>query len=480
MIQKAFDDRNSQLEATTVSEPAQGGQDSSVTPKRPWLSGGRGVLIGMVMGMGLTLGGIFLMSAQQAKNSTPKATALAGVKSEAPAPSVTVAEVAASRVNRTLKATGTVAAVEMIPVLSQATGLQIQQILVDEGEFVRAGQVLARLDDSVLQAQLAQAKAAVAGAGARLAELRAGSRPEEIARAKENVKAAEAAVGQAKSDLELARKRAQRNQNLEAEGAIALDRLDEILNQERDKQSNLKQAQANLRQEQQQLAQLLAGPRQEVIRQAEAQLAQARGQLQLVAAQLKDARVVAPASGKIAERNARVGDITSPSDKLFAIIENGRLELQLKVPETQLSQIRLGQEVRVTSNANSRLNLLGTIREIEPMVDDRSRQAIVKVSLPTDKSLKPGMFLQAEIVTSIATGLSVPMGAVLPQSDGSAIAYLVRPDNSTVKVEPVVMGEILAGEKVEIKSGLQAGDRVVVKGAAYLKEGDRISIINEQ
>ncbi len=68
------------------------------------------------------------------------------------------------------------------------------------------------------------------------------------------------------------------------------------------------------------------------------------------------------------------------------------------------------------------------------------------------------------------------MGAVLPQSDGSAIAYVLQADN-TVKAQPVEMGEILPSEKVEIESGLQVGDRVVVKGAAYLKEGDLVEVI---
>ncbi|MGK7873349.1 MAG: efflux RND transporter periplasmic adaptor subunit [Xenococcaceae cyanobacterium] len=440
------------------------------------LSGGRGLLIGMGIGIVLTLGGERLLSSQQTNDSTTAAPP--AIASQASAQSVTVAEVETSQINRTLKATGTVAAFELIPVLSQAKELQIKQVLVDEGAFVKAGQVLARLDDSVLRAQLAQAMASVAQAEARLAELRAGTRSEEIARARENVRSAEAEVVQAESDLDLARKRVQRNQNLEAEGAITRDSLDEVLNEERSKQSSLQQAQASLREAQQQLAQLQAGPRREVIAQAEAQLAEDKAQVQLVTAQLKDTRVVAPVSGKVAERDARVGDITSSSETLFTIIENGRLELRVKVLETQLPQIRPGQRVEITSGADSSLMLSGTLREIEPIVDEESRQAIVKVDLPAQKSLKPGMFLRASITTSAATSLTVPMGAVLPQSDGSAIAYVLQEDN-TVKAQPVEMGEILTRERVEIKSGLSRGDRVVVKGAAYLKEGDRVEVISQ-
>lgn len=460
-------------------DPFEQDADGSVVPKTHksnpgWLSGGKGLFLGIGIGVLLALGANRLVSSQQSDAPTaapPVAT------SSAPSQSVTVAQVASESVSRSLDATGSVAAFEMSPVMSQATGLQIQQVLVEQGQVVTAGQLLARLDDSVLQAQLNQAQASVAQAEARLAELRAGSRSEEIARAKEAVTSAESAVTAAESDLELARTRVDRNKILQSEGAIARDRLDEVYNQERSTRSQLEQAQAQLREAKQQLAQLEAGPRREVITQAEAQLAQAQAQVQSTMAQLNNTRVVAPVSGKIAERDARVGDVTSSSQTLFKIIENGRLELVAKVPETQLPQIRPGQSVIITSNADSSLKLSGKVREIDPMVDEASRQAKVKIDLPASASLKPGMFLRASITTSASQGLTLPAKAILPQSDGSAIAYILQPDN-TVKAQPVEVGEVLGDNRVEIKSGLSGSDRVVVKGAAYLKDGDKVNVVN--
>jgi HlyD family secretion protein len=442
--------------------------------KKGWLSGGKGLVLGIGIGVLFALGATHLVSSQQSDAPTaapPVAT------SSAPSQSVTVAQVTSETVSRRLDATGSVAAFEMNPVMSQATGLQIQQVLVEQGQVVKAGQLLARLDDSVLQAQLSQAQASVAQAEARLAELRAGSRNEEIARAKEAVKSAESAVTAAESDLELARTRVDRNKMLQAEGAIARDRLDEVYNQERSSRSQLEQAQARLREANQQLAQLQAGPRREVITQAEAQLAQAQAQVQSTIAQLNNTRIVAPVSGKIAERNARVGDVTSGSQTLFKIIENGRLELIVNVPETQLPQIQPGQSVTITSDADSSLQLSGKVREIDPMIDEASRQAQVKIDLPASAALKPGMFLRASITTSAAQGLTLPAKAILPQSDGSAIAYILQPDN-TVKAQAVEVGELLGDNRVEIKSGLSVGDGVVVKGAAYLKDGDKVNVVN--
>ena len=480
MIQKSPDEETAPLQIVAVTQPGETDLDSSSLSKNNlipvnWLSGGRGLLIGVFLGIVLALLGSRLLLPKQTTNTTTELPQ--AIASNPPSQSVTVEEVTTTSVNRTLETTGTVAAFELIPVFSQATGLQIRQLLVDEGVFVKEGQILAYLDDSVLQAQLTQAKASVAQAEARLAELKAGTRSEEIAQGREQVKSAQAEVTQAQSDLDLVLKRVERNRTLEAQGAIALDRLDEILNQKRISQSSLQQAQARLGEAQQQLAQLQAGPRQEVITQAVAQLAQAKGQMQLVTAQLKDARVVAPRGGKVVSRNARVGRITSTSEQLFTIIENGRLELRVRIPETQLPQIRSNQKVTITSDGDSNLRLVGRVREVVSLVDEESRQATVKVDLPNNSSLKPGMFLRASIITSKAQGLTVPVKAILPQADGRAIAYLLQDDN-TVTEQLVELGEILPEEQVEIVKGLKSGDRLIVEGAAYVKDGDLVKVID--
>jgi RND family efflux transporter MFP subunit len=307
--------------------------------------------------------------------------------------------------------------------------------------------------------------------------LKAGARSEEIARAKETVRRIQAEIAQAQSDWDLSKTRVRRNQSLEAEGAIARDRLDEVVNEERNKQSIVLQAEARLREAKQQLKELEAGARPEAIAQAAAQLAEAKAQMQIALTRLSDSKLVSPVSGKVAERFARVGDVTSSSQKLFAIVENNRLELQLKIPETQLPSVRPGQAVKVYSETDRSLTLNGTVRAIVPTVDAASRQAIVKVSLPPAANLKPGMFLSAAIVTDSASSLAIPMEAALPQNNGLATVYRLRPD-STVERQSVKLGEVLPGDRVEIVEGLKVGDRVAVKGAAYLNDGDRVTVTN--
>jgi multidrug efflux pump subunit AcrA (membrane-fusion protein) len=429
------------------------------------------VLQGLLMGMGL--GALFALVATRLIPQPQKAAPVPVKIKPIQGLAVTTAKVQLTPVNQTLKATGTVTAVEMIPILSQSTGLQIEQVLVDEGDDVQVGQLLVRLDDSIPQAQKAQEIASIAESQAKLAELNAGSRREEIQRAKETVNRIQAEIQQAQSDWDLAKKRVERNQTLQIEGAIAQDRLDEVLNEERSKKALLQQAQARLREAQAQLAQLEAGPRLEVKAQAIAQLAAAKSRLQLVEAQLKNTRVISPVRGKIVKRNAKLGDITSSQTPLFEIIEDNRRELQLKVPENQLKTLRIGQSVTIYSDSDNRIQLEGEIREIYPTVDANSRQALIKVSLPGDTSLKPGMFLEGAIITKTATSKTIPMEAVLPQADGTSLVYVLQADN-TVRSQRVKIGEIMADQRVEILEGLNPGDQVIVKGGAYLKDGDAV------
>lgn len=466
------------LAAVTTSQPIESELDFVQTYEQknnhsPSMH--KSLAIGMGLGILLTIGGMHLMAASQPENISVAPTDTSEFL--APKQSVTVANVETGKIQRNLKIRGTVAAYELIPVKSSAMGLSIQEILFDRGSYVTKGQVLARLNNNVLQAELTQARASVQEAEARLAELKAGSLPEEIAQAQQKVIAAKAKVVKAKSDLELVQKRVARNKALETQGAIALDRLDEILNQEQVYKSNLEQAQANLQAEQQGLVRVKAGTRPEILAQSQASVAQAQARVQSLNARLADTLVIAPVSGKIAERNAKVGDLTSASTNLFTIIENGRLELRVKMPETLLSQVRPQQIVKVTSDIDRNLQLSGKVREIDPTLEKDIPQATVKIDLPQGTNLKPGMFLDAAITTSTAQGQTVPIDALLPQPDGKAIAYVLQ-QNNIVKAQSVNMGEILPNQQVEVVSGLQSSDRIVVEGAAYLKDGDSVNIVD--
>jgi HlyD family secretion protein len=475
--------------ASTADDPRSGAQEPPTvmvtTPPRSlpaWLMGPRGLLVGLGLGVLLTFVGGQLLGRDPTNGPAPAiAAAQADPSDPEPAsgnrPAVTVATVQTAQVPDLLTATGTVEARELVPVRSTATGLQVMRLLVDEGQPVQANQPMALLDNSILRTQLIQARADLMEAEAALAAALAGSRPQEIAQAREAVTQAAAAADRAQAGLVLAQQRVERNRLLFEEGAIAEDRLMEVMAAARQFQADLDSARARLREAQQQLQLLQAGTRAEEITQAEARKLRAQGRERELMERLRDTQVVASASGIVAQRNLQVGDtIGQEGPPPFTIVEAGVLELHLKVPATAVQMVRPGQPVQVTADGQTDFRLMGQVREVEPTVDAQSRQATVKVALQSPRGLKPGMFLRGAIATGLQEGLAIPSGAVLPQADGTAVVYRLNGENQAEAVT-VETGSLLPGDLVAVRGSLDAGQGVIVKGAAYLKDGDRVRVV---
>ena len=399
-----------------------------------WLSGWRGLAIGVGLGATIAIVGGRFASAPST-NPAPSQTAAV------PGQSVSVATAQVSRIERTTSVTGSVAARDLLPILPQATGLQIKEVLVEEGQVVQAGQTLAILDDSVLQSQLNQAQAQLVSAQA-------------VVRQKE------AQLGQQQATFAEARSNLDRYERLTSAGATSRQELEARRTTAATAQEGISVAQAN-------------------IASAEADAAGFNAQIEKLQTQLDQTIVRAPDAGTIAEKIARIGNVTG-QDKLFTIIRNGSIELQAKVPENLLAQMKVGTSATVTSDADKRINLKGRVREISPLVDAQTRQATVKIELPSSSLVRPGMFLKAAVTTDTAQATTVPAAAVLPQSEGKSIVYVL--DGEVARARSVEIGSRQTAtdpnqSKIEIKSGLNPGDRVIVQGAGYVKDGDRVTIV---
>lgn len=391
------------------------------------------LLLGTGLGVAIAVAGSQMLS-RLATKSTPVQPA----QSQRASMSVAVAAVERTLIARKLNVTGTITARDLSPVLPETTGLQVEQILVKEGDSVKKGQVMAILDNTVLQARIAEAQAEVESNIAAVGQK-------------------QAALAQSQASLAEAERVLKRYQQLANAGAISQESLDTRATTAVTAKENVRVAQAN-------------------IRSAEAEVRSSKANLQQLQTQLQQTQVRAPASGLVAEEIVEVGDITNATQKLFSIIQNGKLELQAKVPAIELPQIRTGAPAQITSDADSRVRFSGKVREIAPLVDAQSRQATVKIDLPSTDLLRPGMFARAAITTTKVPGLTVPAKAVVSQPDGSSTVYLLI-QGDKVQAQSVEVGEVLSGGKLEIKNGLKVGDRVIIAGAGYLKDGDRVRII---
>jgi HlyD family secretion protein len=476
-------------------------QNQNLAPQgsnRSWMMA---LLLGTCLGMGLTVMGMSLL-----RPRSPSPTKAVESKSVQIAMTVTAAPVASGSVNQTLDTTGTIAARDLIPVLPQVNGLQIKKIPEDvkEGAFVRQGQVLAILDDSVLQAQINQARADMESDQADVQSKQAdlASKQATVTANQAIAQQRRADLAQAQARLEEAQKNLQRYQQLVASGAVSQQEYDTraytvktAVESVRVAQENIRTAMANVAS-----AQANIGNAAAMVNKSQAIVRSSAAKIEQLKTQLEQTIVRSPVSGVIAEKLARIGDVTGVppqtqvgtvvggAQKLFSIIKEGKLELQAKVPEVELAQVKIGSVVEVTSDLNRQASLQGRVREIQPVVNDTRREATVKIDLPTNNVFKVGMFARAKINVDTSKGMVIPQKAIQSQADGSVIVFVLSGEDldndqnvevRTVRSQKVAVAELMPGDKVAIKEGLKLGEQVVIDGAGYLKDGDRVRVVSQ-
>ena len=419
--------------ANGTSLPSKGPLPS----KRSGLSGIRGIGLGLLLGVGVSLVAGRLLPGPTAEPAEP------AVATETAATSVTVQQIQTATIQQSLKATGTVQAFDLLQVSPQVSGLQIRQVLVREGDQVSAGEVLAVLDDSVLRTQLTQAEANYAQAEAQVLQ--------------EQASEAQAAATAAEAEENF-----DRYQTLYDQGGISSEQL----NSRRTEAITAREA---------------VGVARAQIQSAEAAVNSRAAEISRLETQLAQTVVTAPANGQIAERQATVGDTSATGTALVTMIQDGLLELVIDLPQSQLAAVQVGTPVTVTSSTNARIQASGSVRSIDPQVNQQTRQAAVNVSLPANRELRTGMFLQAEFMTGERTGMVLPATAILPQSDDSFRVFTVNEAGQAELATVSIGGRLPATsnqpERLEILSGLDQGTQVIVEGASYLQPGDPVSAV---
>jgi HlyD family secretion protein len=454
---------------------------------RHWLSGGRGLWLGLVAGLAIAGGGMAL-TARSAKQAILSPKLARGSQQ-----SVSVATAQWMPISLTFPVQGTVEARNWVSVIPKSPGVQIKSILVQEGAQVKTGQVIAVLDNSVQREQLNQAQAQAASVQAQLAgaETQLLSAQSQVQAAQSQLTSAQTVVAQKKAQLgqqqatfKEAQSNRQRYASLAQQGAISAQELESRSTAAITAQSAVQVAKADINNAQAGVINALAQLDQAKamvynaragVNQAQANRRNAIARQQELTTQLEQASLVkATASGVIAKKNANVGDLTGTAP-LFSIIQDSSIELQAKVPEPLLAKVNLGAPAFITSDSDRRIKVEGTVREINPVVDAKTRQALVKITLPGSPLLKPGMFLRAGIAFNTAQAITVPDGAVVAQADGQTIVYVLSSDN-VAKSQTVQVGDSSRG-RIEVKTGLKSGERVVVSGAGFVKDGDRVNVV---
>lgn len=277
---------------------------------------------------------------------------------------------------------------------------RVLERLVDEGEQVRAGQLVARLDASDLAQEVALRQADVAAAQATLAELEAGSRPEEITEG-------EAVVERMRAELRRMRDDYERLKNLYEKDHLALS------TREYDAaRTAYEVAMRTLRESQQRLILLKKGPRREKIDQARAQLQRAKEALALAKIQLGYATLVSPLNGMVLSKNIEPGEYVAAGTPIVTVGDLEHPWLRAYIDETDLGRVKLGQQAQVTTDTypgktyNGRLSFIASQAEFTPKSVQTQKERVklvyrVKIEIANPKNeLKPGMPADATILLS--------------------------------------------------------------------------------
>jgi len=237
-----------------------------------------------------------------------------------------------------------------------------------------------------------------------------------------------AELEQARANLALAQSQNRRATNLHAEGFISQQARDEAT-------SSLK------------------------VQQAAVVLAQAR---------LDKTAILAPFDGIIGLRSVSVGDYVSEGQDLAPLEAIDPLKVDFRVPELYLTQLKVGQSLQVGFDALPGQSRAGRVYAISPLIDAGGRSVVLRAQVENDDAvLRPGLFARVQLLFNEDKALVVPEAALAPSG---AVQYVYRVTDGRAERVEVTIGERREG-RVEILTGLAAGDRVVVAGLQRITDG---------
>lgn len=350
-------------------------------------------------------------------------------------PAITVSTAAERAMRDRVIATGLVGPVESVNVAPLIEGQPIESLMAEVDDTVQAGQVLARLSSSTLVLQQSQFEASVAAAKATIAQ-------------------GEASLIEAKSTADEAQRVADRTKKLQANGTASQAQAD-----------NAEAGAVSAR------ARVMVAT--QALEAAKAQLALAEAQLDNIRLQLERTEVKAPVAGKVVARNALVGGVASAAGQpMFVIIRDGALELQADVAERDILKLKPGQAVMM-AGVGSAGTLTGRVRLVEPAIDAATRLGRARIAIDQSDAVRSGMFLDAEVLVDERQAVAVPVTAVGSAPEGGATVMKVSAEGLVSRV--AVTTGIRDGGYVEIVTGLSAGDMVVTKAGAFVRDGDRVN-----
>ncbi|MFN3323912.1 MAG: efflux RND transporter periplasmic adaptor subunit [Bryobacteraceae bacterium] len=335
-----------------------------------------------------------------------------------------------------VSSTGNLRALRDVAVATQQEGI-VQRVHVEEGDLVKEGDVLCTLDDAQLRIRLELAK-------------------EKMAQAKVQLEKARIRWEKAAVQIDNARTEFERYSKAHREGLVSAQevaqykyRLDEFEHDHRVATSEIKELSHR-------------------VAELEAEIAQAD-------LELSRTRIRAPFSGLITRRSVELGQRVRTLDALFNLGAFSPMYADIYVSEREAQRVRPGQGATIRLGSDGTAAEPGKVERISPIVDQATGTVKVTVELnPRDPSFRPGAFVRVEVRTDTRNdAVLIPKKALL-EEDGTNYVYIAEGEKA--RRSKVDVGYEAEG-MVEVKSGVNAGEKVVTAGQGALKEGSKLRVI---
>ena len=366
---------------------------------------------------------------------------------------VNIEKVTLASVEEFYEATGTVRA-RTTSVLSSKIIGNVLAMRVREGDRVSVGQVVAEIDNRDAGVQLAKAQA-----GAREAQ----EGVEEIER---SIRAAEATKKAAEANLALAAVTFNRYKALLSRQSVSQQEFDE-------RQARNSVAEAEVDREAK-LLQSLQARRNQVL----ARIDQAKADINSAQIYSGYARIISPINGVVTAKHADVGFMATPGAPLLTVEDDTSYRLETAVEESRLASINLKDQVTVKIEALGSDDIRGQVAEIVPASDPLSRSYIVKIELPEAsrqsylRLLRSGLYGKARFTTGHKQALAVPQKAVVNR--GQLVGVFIIDADGIARLRLVTTGKKF-GERVEVLSGINEGERIAVDNVEALSDGSKVN-----
>ncbi len=413
----------------------------------------------------IALAGCNALPSQEAK-AQPRS---ASTQAKSQAVNVDVAVAGLGSLAGALEYTGTTQPIQEVAVRSQTEG-QLLSLNVDVGDPVIGGQAIARVDDTLPTAQVNEANSQFAALEV------------EVAKAQAQVSEVQARADLQRTELQQAEADAARMQKLYREGAVPQQQAEQARTKAQSAKALLRSIEAQIKTQKQAVA--------------AAQQRVAAQQSTITQAQTRESYtdINAPTAGIVMKRATEPGNLLRLGDEILRIGDFSRVKVVFQLSELDLSRVQVGQTVQVRLDAFPEEQFLGEVIRISPAADPTARLVPVEVSIPNSNGrLGSGLLARVQIDALSRERVVIPVSALGEEGrPGAASAqkpagvdstlFIVSGtgQDATVTARTVTLGSRQDG-KVEVLSGLNPGERFVLRSTRPLKDGDpvRLSILSE-